>query len=63
MVTGTSYTRHSQLFSNKNLWNERITKEPKSNETKILEPSAFQNSQILVFGSKRANLATLLQLQ
>jgi len=32
MVAGTSYTHHSQLFSKKNLWNEKAAKEPKSSQ-------------------------------
>jgi len=29
MVEGTSYTHHSQLFSKKNLWNEKLQKSQK----------------------------------
>jgi len=32
MVAGTSYTHHSQLFSKKNLWNEKVAKQPKSSQ-------------------------------
>ena len=32
MVTGTSYMRHSQLFFKTKLWNEKVTKEPKSSQ-------------------------------
>jgi len=49
MVAGTSYTYHSQLFSKKNLWNEKVAKEPKSSQIQILEPTASQKSQIYVF--------------
>jgi len=49
MVAGTNSTRHSQLFSKKSLWNEKVAKGPKSSQIKILEPSASQKSQISVF--------------
>jgi len=32
VVTRTSYMSHSQLFSNKNLWNEKVAKEPQSSQ-------------------------------
>jgi len=44
-----SYTHHSQLFSKKNLWNEKFAKEPKSSQIKILEPTVSQKSQISGF--------------
>jgi len=49
MVAGTSYTHHSQLFSKKILLNEKVAKEPKSSQIKILKPTASQNSQIYGF--------------
>jgi len=49
MLAGTSYTHHLQLFSKKTLWNEEATKEPKSSQIKILEPTTSQKSQIFVF--------------
>ena len=48
MVAG-SYTRHSQLFSKNNLWNEKAAKEPKSSQTIIVEPSGSQKRQISGF--------------
>jgi len=59
MVARTSYMHHSQLFSKKNVWNEKVAKEPESSQIKILEPTASQRVKFLVFGSKRANPATL----
>ena len=49
LVAGTSYMCHSQFFSKKNLWNEKVAKEPKSSQMKFLEPSASQKSQISCF--------------
>jgi len=32
LVAGTSYTHYLLFFSKKNLWNEKVAKEPKSSE-------------------------------
>jgi len=49
MVAGTSYTHHLQLFSKKNLWNEKVAKEPKSSQIKILKATVSQKSLISGF--------------
>jgi len=61
MVAGTSYTHYSQLFSKKNLWNEMLQKSQKSSQIKIWSELLLKRAIFLVFGSKRANLATLVQ--
>ena len=64
MVAGTSYTRHLQLFFKQNLCNEEVAKEPKSSQIakqKFWNQVLLKRAKALGFGSKRANLATLLQ--
>jgi len=60
MVAGTSYMCHSQLFSKKNLWNEKVAKEPQIAKQKFWSQVLLTRAKCLVFGSKRANLATLV---
>jgi len=64
-MAGTSYTHHSQLFSKKKLWNGKVAKEPKSSHIakyKFCSQLLLKRAKFLAFGSKRANLATLLQV-
>jgi len=56
MVAGTSYMHHTQLFSKKNLWNETSQKVAKE---KFWSQLLLKRAKFLLFGSKRANLATL----
>ena len=60
MVAGTSCMCHSQLFSKKNLWNEKVAKEPQIAKQKFWSQVLLTRAKCLVFGSKRANLATLV---
>jgi len=61
MVTGTSYTHHSQLFSKKNLWNEMLQKSQKGSQITILEPTAPQKSQISGFWLQKSQSGNLFQ--
>jgi len=57
IVAGTSCTHPSQLFSKKNLWNEKVAKEPKSSQIKILEPTASKKNQISGFWLQKSQSA------
>jgi len=59
MVAGTSYMSHSQLFSNKNLWNEKVAKEPQSSQIKI-GATCFSNESNFWFLAPKEPMATLL---
>jgi len=64
MVAGTSYTHHSQLSSKKNLFNEKVAKEPKSSQKdkyKFWSQLLLKRAKFLFFRSKKANLATLMK--
>jgi len=45
VVVGTNYTQQLQLFSKKNLWNEKVAKDPKSSQIQILERTDSQKTQ------------------
>jgi len=62
MVAGTGYTTHSQLFKKK-LWNEKVAKEPKRSQIakqNFWSQLLLKRTKFLVFGSKIANMATLV---
>jgi len=66
MVVGTRYKHYSQLFSKGNMWNEKVAKELRSSKIakqKFWIQLLLKRAKFLVFGSKRANLATLVWLQ
>jgi len=61
MVAGTSYTRHSQLLSKKNVWNEKVAKEPKSSQIKLWANCFWKKPNFWILAPKEPILQPCLR--